>query len=96
MYYDNNKSLNDFERLLSVKNNIVNLTKNNPSSYFERLVSVKNNIVNLINNKSLNYFERLVSVKNNIVDSIKNNNNHRHDITLLADNFRVFIRENAY
>ena len=47
------------------------------------------------NNKPLNDFERLVSVKNNTVNSI-NNDNHKRNITLLVDNFRVFICENVY
>ena len=45
--------------------------------------------------KPLNYFERLVLVKDNIVNLI-NNDNHNHNITLLADNINIFVWENAY
>ena len=44
-------------------------------------------------NKPLNDFERLVSVKNNIVNLI-NNDNYRHNITLLVDDFKILICEN--
>ena len=43
--------------------------------------------------KPLNDFKRLVSVENNIVNLI-NNDNYRHNITLLADGFNIFICEN--
>ena len=45
--------------------------------------------------KPLNCFECLVLVKDNIVNLI-NNDNHNHNITLLADNINIFIWENAY
>ena len=41
-------------------------------------------------NKPLNDFERLVSVRNNIADLISNDN-CKHNITLLVDDFRIFI-----
>ena len=44
-------------------------------------------------NKPLNDFERLVSVRNNIVNLI-NNDNYKHNMTLLVDDFRIFICEN--
>ena len=43
----------------------------------------------------LNDFERLVSVKNNIVNLIINDN-QRHNITLLVDDFNIFICTNVY
>ena len=52
-------------------------------------------IMVMITMMSLNDFECLVSVKNNTVNSI-NNDNHKRNITLLVDNFRVFICENVY
>ena len=58
-------------------------------NYYDILLYYNNN------NKPLNDFERLVSVKNNTVNSI-NNDNHKRNITLLVDNFRVFICENVY
>ena len=56
--------LNDFERLVLVKNNIINLIENKPSNYFERLVLAKNNIVNLI--KSDNYRHSITLLLDNI------------------------------
>ena len=56
--------LNDFERLVLVKNNIINLIENKPSNYFERLVLAKNNIVNLI--KSDNYRHNITLLLDNI------------------------------
>ena len=44
-------------------------------------------------NKPLNDFERLVTVRNNIVNLICNDN-YKHKITLLVDDFRTFICEN--
>ena len=44
-------------------------------------------------NKPLNDFEHLVSVRNNIVNLI-NNDNYKHNITLLVDDFRISICEN--
>ena len=43
-------------------------------------------------NKPLNDFERLVSLRNNIVNLI-NNDNYKRNITLLVDDFRIFICE---
>ena len=39
------------------------------------------------------HFDRFVSVRNNIVNLI-NNDNYKHKITLLADDFRIRICEN--
>ena len=44
-------------------------------------------------NKPLSDFEHLVSVRNNIVNLI-NNDNYKHNITLLVDDFRISICEN--
>ena len=78
--YHNDFIVNYYDILLYNNNNNNNNSNNNNN----------NN-----NNKPLNDFERLVSVKNNTVNSI-NNDNHKRNITLLVDNFRVFICENVY
>ena len=44
-------------------------------------------------NKFLNNFEPLVSVRNNIVNLI-NNDKRKHKITLLVDDYKIFICKN--
>ena len=44
-------------------------------------------------NKVLNDFERFVSDRNNIVNSI-NNDKRKHNITLLVDDYKIFICQN--
>ena len=56
--------LNDFECLVLVKNNTINVIENKPSNYFERLVLAKNNIVNLIKND--NYRHNITLLLDNI------------------------------
>ena len=44
-------------------------------------------------NKVLNDFEHFVSDRNNIVNSI-NNDKRKHNITLLVDDYKIFICQN--
>ena len=46
-------------------------------------------------NKFLNNFEPLVSVRNNTVNLI-NNDERKYNITLLVNDFRMFICEKLY
>ena len=53
--------------------------------YYEKLVYY---------NKLLNDFKRLVSVENNSIVNLINNDNYKHNITLLVDDFNIYICEN--